>query len=125
VIAVVLEIVTVEDHAAVHGPGTMTMSPVLAELIAVCTSDCEQEAALIVLAWAGRHQNKANAMMICTFIGDHLRSHQGERIAGDCNSRLLPIIGFPRRSFCPDFSPVPRTLILPTPTPYSVGFGKA
>jgi len=37
-------------HDTVHGPGTATVSPLEAEVIAVCTLDAEQDAALMVAA---------------------------------------------------------------------------
>jgi len=128
VIPFVLGTVTVPPPHEQVPPGTTTVSPLTAELTAFCTSVCEQEAAVMVLARAGRHQNKASEMMICTFTGDHLRAPQDELIVGNWSPRLLPIMGFPCPNFCPELSSVPRTLILrvpPTPTPYSVGLRKA
>jgi hypothetical protein len=56
--------------------GTNTVPPFADELTAVCTSDSEQEAAVTVFAWAGRHQKKTNTMKVC--ILNHLRdSHVG------------------------------------------------
>lgn len=103
------------------------MSPVLAELTAVCTLDCEQEAAAMVFAWVGRHQSKTSAMMICIFRREHLRAPQEARLASNWSPRFLPTTGFPHRNFRLESSSVPCTLILkvpPTPTPYSVSFGK-
>src|SRR6266571_8228842 len=73
--------VTLDAHATTHGPGTRTVSPLDAELTAFCTSLCEQVAALMVVAWAGRHQNKRRATMICILIEDHLGTLKEQRVA--------------------------------------------
>jgi hypothetical protein len=49
VMATLLEVATPEAQVQ-EPPGTVTVSPLCAELIAFCTSACEQEAALIVAA---------------------------------------------------------------------------
>src|SRR6266568_247740 len=122
--------------------------PLDAELTAFCTSLCEQVAALMVVAWAGRHQHKTRATMICILIEDHLGTLQEQRvaaipsfernkpeypsisasgkgIASKHRPRLLPALDFPRSDFSPEISSVPRAFILTllaTPAPYSVSF---
>lgn len=53
-----LAIVTPEDHEGEHGPGMSTASPEWAELTAACTAAWEQEAAVMVAAWAAAEDRK-------------------------------------------------------------------